>query len=202
MLKNNKAMSAVFLCLIIWVLTSCATSELKIEPISTSENPIDHINRLDDDVGNARNNQVNVLAPTSFAAAETALNGAKKELEQGGELSDILDKIAYGRAQLKSAEEMAELARTTLPDTIKARDMARSAGATNFEKDYSELEEQFIGLTRAIEDNNLKYAQRNRAKVAEAFDGLELRAIKEQTIGVARDLIREGEGLQNRTPII
>jgi outer membrane protein OmpA-like peptidoglycan-associated protein len=193
MLKNNKAMSVVFLCLIIWVLTSCATSELKIEPISTSENPIDHINRLDDGVGNARNNQVNVLAPMSFAKAEAALNSAKKSLERGGELSDILEKIAYGRAQLNSAEEMARLARTTLPDTIKARDMARAAGATNFEEDYSELEEEFQELTKAIEDNNLKYAQRNRTKVADAFDRLELRAIKEQTIGVARDLIKKAE---------
>ena len=193
MLRNKAVRSIVFLSVIIWTLNGCATSELKIEPISTSENPIDHVNRLDNDIGNARKNQLNVLAPTSFAKAEAALNSAKKLLERGGELSGILEKVAYSRAQLKSAEEMAQLARTTLPDTIKARDMARTAGATNFTEDYSELEEQFLELTKAIEDNDLKYAQRNRTKVADAFDRLELRAIKEQTIGVARDLIIKAE---------
>lgn len=193
MFRNISVGSIAFLVVAIWVLGGCATRELKIEPISTSENPIDHVNRLDNDIGNARKNQLNVLAPTSFAEAEAALKDAKRELKQGGELTNILEKVAYGRAQLKNAEETAQLARTTLPDAIKARDMARSAGAANFETDYAELEEQFIKLTRAIEDNNLKYAQRNREKVADAFDRLELRAIKEQTIGVARDLIVKAE---------
>jgi outer membrane protein OmpA-like peptidoglycan-associated protein len=178
---------------VIWFLSGCATGGLKIEPISTSENPIEHINRLDNDIGNARKNQVNVLAPIWFAKAETSLNDAKKVLNRGGELSEILEEIASGRAELKNAEEMARLARTTLPDAIKARDLARSAGATNFEEDYAQVEEQFLKLTKAIEDNNLKYAQRNRAKVTEAFEQIELRAIKEQTIGVARELIDQAE---------
>lgn len=177
----------------IWFLSGCATGQLKIEPIATSENPIEHINRLDNDIGNARKNQANVLAPISFAKAEASLNDAKKALDRGGELSEILEKIAYGRAQLQNAEEMAQLARTTLPDAIKARDLARSAGATNFEEDYAQVEEHFLKLTKAIENNNLKYAQRNRAKVTDAFEQIELRAIKEQTIGVARELIDQAE---------
>ena len=177
----------------IWFLNSCATNQLKIEPISTSENPIEHINRLDNDIGNARKNQVNVLAPTSFAKTEAFFNDAKKALDRGGELLEILEMIASGRAQLKNAEEMAQLARTTLPDVIKARDLARRAGATNFEEDYAKVEKQFLGLTKAIENNNLKYAQRNRTKVTDAFGQLELRAIKEQTISVARELINKAE---------
>ena len=190
--SKNVRFIAVF-SVAIWFLSSCATGGLKIEPISTSENPIEHINRLDNDIGNARKNQVNVLAPTWFAKAETSLNEAKKVLNRGGELSEILEEIASGRAQLQNAEEMAQLARTTLPDAIKARDLARSAGATNFEEDYAQVEEQFLKLTKAIENNNLKYAQRNRAEVTDAFEQIELRAIKEQTIGVARELIDQAE---------
>jgi OOP family OmpA-OmpF porin len=193
MLTSKNIRVTVMFGVVIWFLSGCATGGLKIEPISTSENPIEHINRLDNDIGNARKNQVNVLAPIWFAKAETSLNDAKKVLNRGGELSEILEEIASGRAQLQNAEEMARLARTTLPDAIKARDLARSAGATNFEEDYAQVEEQFLKLTKAIEDNNLKYAQRNRAKVTEAFEQIELRAIKEQTIGVARELIDQAE---------
>ena len=193
MLISKNISVTVMLSILIWFLSGCATGGLKIEPISTSENPIEHINRLDNDIGNARKNQVNVLAPTWFAKAETSLNDAKKVLNRGGELSEILEEIASGRAELKNAEEMARLARTTLPDTIKARDLARSAGATNFEEDYAQVEEQFLKLTKAIENNNLKYAQRNRAEVTDEFERIELRAIKEQTIGVARDLIDQAE---------
>jgi len=193
MLKRKNISVAVLFSVLIWFLSGCATSGLKIEPISTSENPMAHINRLDNDIGNARKNQVNVLAPTWFSKAETSLNDAKKVLNRGGELSEILEEIASGRAQLQNAEEMAQLARTTLPNAIKARDLARSAGATNFEEDYARVEEQFLKLTKAIENNNLKYAQRNRAEVTDEFEQIELRAIKEQTIGVARELIDQAE---------
>lgn len=193
MLKRKNISVAVLFSVLIWFLSGCATGGLKIEPISTSENPMEHINRLDNDIGNARKNQVNVLAPTWFAKAETSLNDAQKVLNRGGELSEILEEIASGRAQLQNAEEMAQLARTTLPDAIKARDLARSAGATNFEEDYARVEEQFLKLTKAIENNNLKYAQRNRAEVTDEFEQIELRAIKEQTIGVARELIDQAE---------
>lgn len=196
MLTSKKIRVIAVCSVVIWFLGGCAASQLKTEAIPTSENPIEHINRLDNDISNAQKNQVNVLAPTSFAKADVLLKDAKKSLDRGGELSEILEKIASGRAQLNNAEEMAKLARTALPDVIKARDLARSAGAINFGEDYAEVEEQFLELTKAIEDNNLKYAQRNQAKVTDAFDRLELRAIKEQTIGVARELIGKAEKMK------
>ena len=98
---TNKRMIITLFGAVICFLSGCATSGLKIEPIPTSENPIEHVNRLDNDIGTARKNQVNVLAPTSFAKAETALNNAKKALDSGGELSEILGQIASGRARLK-----------------------------------------------------------------------------------------------------
>ncbi len=196
MLNRNGIRALAVFVFVIWVLSGCASSPVKTEPIPTSENQIELINRLDNDISNARKNQVNVLSPKSFAKAETFLNDAKVALERGDELSKILEKIASGQAHLKVAEEMAQLARTALPDVIKARDLARNAGAINLEKDYTQVEEQFLNLTRAIEDNDLKYAQRNQAKVADAFDQLELRGIKEQTIGVARDLVGQAEKMK------
>ncbi|NIQ88833.1 MAG: DUF4398 domain-containing protein, partial [Deltaproteobacteria bacterium] len=97
---------------------------------------------------------------------------------------------------------MAQVARTTLPNAIKARELARAAGATNLGADYVRAEEQFLKLTKAIENNDLKYAQNNRVKVAAAFDQLEVRAIKDQTLGEARKLIKqaEEEGARKLTP--
>jgi hypothetical protein len=39
------------------------------------------------------------------------------------------------------------------------------------------VEDDFLTLTKAIEDNNLWLAQRDRGKVSKAFRALELRAI-------------------------
>jgi OOP family OmpA-OmpF porin len=177
----------------LFLLSACAGTELKVEPIPVSENPTEQLNRLDTEVTNGRKDQLNVLAPIIFAEAEASLNDARQALKRGDELTGIFEKIATGRAQIQRAQEVAQLARTALPEAIKARELARSAGATGLGEDYVEAEEQFLGLTRAIEKNNIKYAQGNKMGVAAAFDQLELRAIKEQTIGKARMLINQAE---------
>jgi len=174
-------------------LLACAGPQLQVEPISKSENPQELINQLDNDIALARKNQINVLAPSWFEKADSSLKAAKKGLEKGDQLSEILDNIATGRAQLRRAGEIAKVAQTTLPNAIKARNMARDAGATKLGEEYADVEERFIGLTQAIEDNNLNYAQRNQARVAEQFRVVELRAIKIQTIGEVRRLIQSAQ---------
>jgi outer membrane protein OmpA-like peptidoglycan-associated protein len=176
-----------------WFLSTNVGSQAKTGEVFEMVNPADEVNRFDSEISNAQKNQVNVLAPISFAKAEKYLNDAKEALVGGDELSKILEEIASGRAQLQRAEEMAQVARTTLPNVIKARELARAAGATSLGEDYVKAEKQFLNLTKAIEKNDLKYAQNNRDKVAAAFDQLEVRAIKEQKLSEARKLIDQAE---------
>jgi len=100
----------IFYLIVVIVLLSfvgaCTSTNLNIKPIAKSENPTDQINRLENDLAIAYKNQLNVLAPTWFAKAESSLSQAKKGLEKGEELSEILNNIAEGQAQLKKAEEI------------------------------------------------------------------------------------------------
>ncbi len=175
------------------LLGGCAGPKLKVEPALMAENPIEQISNLEKDLGNARKNQLNVLAPGWFAKAEESLEDAKEGLESGDSVAELLQKAAYGRAHLQRAEEAAEVARTALADTIKARDQARAAGATGFGKDYQVVEEDFLDLTTAIENDNLNKARKNKGEVTRAFDDLELRAIKERTLGEVRQLLAAAE---------
>jgi outer membrane protein OmpA-like peptidoglycan-associated protein len=192
-LGRKAILVSIFLPAIILMLLGCVGQPLEVKPISKSENPQELINQLDNDIALAYKNQLNVLAPTWFGKSNSSLVAAKKGLEEGDQLSKILDDIATGRAQLVRAEEIARVSKTTLPNAIKARNLARDAGATTLGRDYTDAEERFLKLTRAIEDNDLNYAQRNQAGVAEGFRELELRAIKVRTIGEVRRLIEDAE---------
>jgi OOP family OmpA-OmpF porin len=172
---------------------ACTSTNLNVKPIAKSENPTDHINRLENDLADAYKNQLNVLSPTWFAKADSSLNQAKKLLEQGEELSKVLGNIAEGRAQLQKAEEIARVTRATMPDTIKSRDLARQAGAAKLGNDYIDAEQSFLSLTRAIEKGNLAYAEKNKAGVSKTFHSLELRAIKTETLGEVRKLIQQAK---------
>ena len=193
MLKVKSVGIVAILVATMWFLSASAGSQAKTGEVAETVNPAEEVNRFDSDMSNAHKNQVNVLAPISFGKAEKDLNDAKEALAGGDKISEILEDITSGRTQLQRAEEMAEVARTTLPSVIKARDLARAAGATSLGKDYVKAEKQFLKLTKAIEKNNLKYAQNNRDKVGAAFDELEVRAIKEQKLGEARKLIDQAE---------
>ncbi len=87
------------------------------------------------------------------------------------------EKISKGREQLQRAEEIALIARNTLPNVIESRDLARNTGAALLQEEYSEVEEQFIELTKAIEKNNLSWALSNEARISKAFNKLRLRAV-------------------------
>jgi len=202
MLMKKNIFFIMVMTVLISFIAACAGSKLDLKPIAKSENPTDHINRLDNDLANARKNQLNVLSPTWFAEAASSLDTAKIELDQGKELSEILNNIALGRAQLQKAEETARISRTTLPDAIKGRDLARAAGAVKLGKDYTEAEEEFLELIRAIEKNDLKYAQKHKEKVAEVFGQLEMRAIKIETIGEVRRLMKaaKDQGIEKIAP--
>jgi outer membrane protein OmpA-like peptidoglycan-associated protein len=201
-LNSKMKLNWILLSAVIFPLLACAGNQLEVEPISKSENPHELINTLDNDITMARRDQINVLAPTWFARAESSLKAAKKGLEKGDQLTEILDNIATGRAQLGRAEEIAKVSQKMLPKAISARSMARYAGATSLGEDYSDAEERFTGLTQAIEDNNLNYAQRNQDSVVERFRVLELRAIKIRTIGEVRRLIQSArkQGMHKIAP--
>ena len=201
-LGNKTTPVLILLAAAVLTLTACATQQLDVTPISKSENPQQLVNELDNDIAMARKNQVNVLAPNWFKRAESSLNSAKTDIEKGDQLSEILGYIASGRAQLKRAEEIAQKARATIPNAIKARELARQAGATNLGGDYTAAENRFLDLTSEIEKDNLGYARRSQASVTEQFRRLELRYIKIQTIGEVRRLIKNAKkmGLHKIAP--
>jgi OOP family OmpA-OmpF porin len=200
-IKRNPIVTIV-LSLMICCIASCAGMKLDIAPIAISENPKELVNRLDNALSNARNNQVNVLSPAWFGNAEASFSKAKGALDSGGEITGIIENVALGEAQLKRSVEFAELSRTALPDAIKARDLARAAGAPTQAEDYMEVESQFLELTEAIEDNNVEWAQRKKGNVTQEFRRLELQAIKVNTIGKVQELIEQAkrEGAEKQVP--
>ena len=187
----------IFYIIVMIVLLSfvgaCTSTSLNVKPVAESKNPTDQINRLENDIAAAYKNQLNVLAPTWFTRAESSLNQAKKGLKQGEEPSEVLGNIAEGQAQLRKAEEIVRVTRTTMADLIKSRNLARQAGAAKLGYDYTDAEQQFLSLTKAIEKGDLAYAEKHKAALTETFRSLELRAIKDETLGEVRKLIERAK---------
>ena len=193
MMKGKNIINFIIIIVFLLFIAACTSTNLNVKPIAKSENPTDHINSLENDLTTAYKNQLNVLAPTWFAKAESSLSQAKKGLEKGEELTQILNNIAEGQAQLKKAEEISQVTRTSLADVIKSRDLARQAGAAKLGYDYTSAEQTFLSLTEAIEKGDLAYAEKRKTGLTETFRKLEMRAIKDETLGEVRTLIERAK---------
>jgi outer membrane protein OmpA-like peptidoglycan-associated protein len=200
---NHHARTPVWISLLILslVMTGCVQSQTAGPAVAAGQNPVamdnpvELVNQLSNDISNARMEQLNILSPDWFKKAETAFFDARKDLERGDEIAGIQKSVMASRGHLVKARAIAEVSRTTLAEAIEARQMARSAGATEFEKEYRRVEDAFLDLTRAIERDKLSDARNNEEKVVEAYRALEIRAIKEETVGEVRALIARAEAL-------
>lgn len=207
-MNKSKIPSIVYLIIMIaslFLITACASPPVSPEAVHgmvRAENPVEMVNQLAGHITDARKNQLNVLSPAWYAKAENSYLKAKNDLEKGKELSDVRKYVNTAEAQLQKAEEMAKISRTTLSELIEARNKARAAGATDLGEDYVAAEKRFLILTHAIENNDLRYAQNNQKKLSDVFHQLEIRAIKEKTIGEVNTLINQAEkqGAKKITP--
>jgi outer membrane protein OmpA-like peptidoglycan-associated protein len=186
----KKSTLLLFGGLLMMVLQACATS-----PPTTSEsgNPGALIEQFEQEIDAARQASVDVLAPAMFKSAAGSLDKAKQGLARGAKLSTITADISAGRATLQNAEEIAEVSRTILRNTNAARDKALKAGAEKLGQPYTEVNNQYLALTRAIENDNLSYAQKNAAKVQAVFREVEIMAIKHNALGDARQRMADVE---------
>jgi outer membrane protein OmpA-like peptidoglycan-associated protein len=168
------------------------------KPEAAHTNPIESVNRLEADISAAKQNQVHVLSPKKFTQAEALYVKAKKGLDAGAEITDILENAANSEKALRNAEETANLSRTMLPEVIESRGKAHAAGADKFGQEYDTVEKQFLKLTQAIENNRIGYAKRKAPEVSEAYLALELKAIKAATIKTVQPVIELAENEKAR----
>ena len=191
-LLNIKFAIALFFLLL---LGACAQTAITPEgqPVAEQTNPIEAVTILGADIAKGKMNELHILSPDAFSKAEKFYMKAKKGAENGSEISDILENTAKGQGALKTAEKTSKIARTILFEVIESRNKARSAGAANLGETYDDVEEAFIDLTDAIEDNNIRYTHKNAPKVNEAYLALELAAIKVDSIDKVRPVIEQAE---------
>ncbi len=183
---------------LLWAIAGCAGSSVPVTEIPVSADHHAEVAALAKQVEQARSDKVDVLSPTWFKRASDSLGKATQLASKGGSVKETLTRVAEGRAELERAKGFAEVAAATLPKAIEARDAARKAGATDFGEEYDAVEERFVSATRDIEDDDLSAARKQRDKLTRDYRALEVKAIKERTLGEVRERIAEAEKLGAR----
>ena len=175
---------------VFFIVSACASAQMASNP---TNNPEQWVSQLEADLADARSQDVNVLSPGLYDQAQSSLLAAKQALEKGGKLSAIEKYVAEGNDSLQKAEEIAQVSRTILGETNNARAKALKVGADRLGEPYMDVERQYLELTKAIENDNLSYAQKNGLAVKGAFRKLEIMAIKKSALGNARKMMADAD---------
>lgn len=181
------AMAVVIAAALLW---GCGGAPLMIEPIDPSRDPRDAIEQLGRQIDRARDDQVNVLSPNWFARAEATYTAARRKPGAGGQAKEILKQVAVARAELKRAQVVAIRSRDQLAEAIASRNAARAVHAQRFEREYAAVEDDFVQLTRAVENDEFRYARNHQQRVSQRYRALELQAIALSAVGNVRELLK------------
>lgn len=195
----SRALAPIFIAALV---AGCTGMPLSLEQIPLSASPSQEVGRLEQRLETARKADTQSLAPRWFARAEGSLDEAQRHLAKGEAVEEILRHVAEGLAQLERAEEFAEITRVTVPRAIEARGDARAAGAPSLGEPYTEVEQRFLELAKAVENGDANWAKGREDAVVQTFREVELQAIKDNTLSEVRKLIAKARsaGAQKRAP--
>ena len=191
-MKNTYVL--VFILIGISFFLGCAnTSRLDVAEIETTANPGDQIAKFKAAIDTARKKEVPTHSPMWFKRAETSFIKAQDLHREGEKVRDIFEYISLGQGQLKKANQMAQIANTTLKDVITVRKKAYAAGANNQTEGFREAEDEFIELTSAVEESLPGWVEKRRKEVISMYRSVELTAIKNNSLEAARSEFKKAE---------
>ncbi|MEN0059692.1 MAG: OmpA family protein [Bdellovibrio sp.] len=175
-----------------WI--GCASKPPTYEPISTNLNPTTEIERTEELLRDARNEQVDVLAPKSYAEARKALDRAQSQKEAGKSNEDILENVSYARGWLNEAQSKAEISQTSMKNITAARAGALQAGAPQIiSKDWKDAEKELESITSSIEKGSLSPAEKRGPDLTTRYQELEVMAVTRSALGKAYENIEKAK---------
>lgn len=183
-------------------LAACSSTP-KYTDLPPTASPTEEFARLEADVISAREAQVDVLAAKQFNNANTALNDAREKLAAQKSSKDTLREIAIGRAWLEEAQRIAQISQNNMEEVIRARQRAIAANAPAvLPKEFSKADAELEDVSEDLEKSDFSSATKNRGKLQAMYLDLELRAIRENNLSAARDLVTKSrdEGAAKLAP--
>lgn len=185
-MKVSKKFFSLCLAEMALLLGALGCTGLTVKELPASSNPSTEISNLQTLRDEAKRQQVDVLSPKNYAAAESSLEKAKNSRSEDADTKEILKHVAIGRANLEKADEVANIARTTMPGVIAARELAISANAPKlFEKRFKESDSSLASASSDLEQNSTSKVEKSRDSLTKQYSDLELDAILKNSIGGA-----------------
>lgn len=184
------------------LVVSCAM-EPKVKELDKNSDPQIEVGKLDSQIRNGEQEQQDLLAPKSFAAAKKFRDKAVLGRSENRAQKTILHDVAVSQSYLDKARETSGISRKWLQEVIAARQFALEGGAnTEFPKELASIDKQLVDMTEDIESNDTSDVESGRKAIENKYRDLERTSIKSKKLASAYNTIEaaKGEGAAKLTP--
>lgn len=191
------------LCIVIIIALAACASEPKVNELPPSSDPQVELNRINENLRQAQEQQVDILSPKNFEKAEKARDKAIEARSKNKDQEKILHNIAVSQAYIDQANATAKIGEQLLEKPIQARKAALAARAdSHFSKELKKADAELKDLTLKIEDKNTNVASKKHDEVVHMYQELELKSVKKDKLGVAQANLEQAkkEGAKKLTP--
>ncbi len=189
-MKNTNLVRVALLTIVATALSACATSQPK-HSYAPGTDVNSEVQAMETRFQKAVAEDVPVLSPQHFDQAKQAFADAQKMKANGKESADVLDKLGSARGHLDAAMATSEASRESARDIVQLRHDAIAAHAPEyFEKDFRTADSQFRSYAQRWERGKNDMDPGERAELQKMYMDLELRAIKQNELGSASNLIQ------------
>lgn len=177
--------NALLLAFVLGLAVGCASSGARLTQ-DEIYSKFESIASLDQGLAQAKENEVNVFAPEGFVEARERLTEST-ELARKGDEGQVERKARRGLKVLKKAETDAENAKQFMWEVIGSRERARKSGAPAlFKKENENVEKKLREACVLFERGKINEAKDRRPALLDNYRKLEIRALKEGTLGLAK----------------
>lgn len=172
------------------MVIGCASVPPGTEPLPSTADPTVEIQLNEENINQARLEQVDILAPDNFEKALDAHEASLKYRNNNEDSEEILRQVSYSKAWMKIANDKATLAKSNLKLLpVARRDAARAANTEDAKEDLKDLDNEFKELTVQIEDGDLSDINKKEPKLYEKYRKLEVKAVTAEYLKPAKDTL-------------
>ncbi len=156
-------------------------------PAAYAQNIEAEVQHLNEQVAEARTNNLHLSSPRAFSDASEYLTDAQKKMQKGDKLSDIQRAVQRGHTQLAEAQNFTDIGGVILRDAFTSRNAALEVRAPEFSKDqWNDGEKALRSAGSEIEKGDQNDAREDAKEATDYYRKAELNAIQSNLLGTAR----------------
>jgi OOP family OmpA-OmpF porin len=200
-MKISIGLPVLIIAFAVIIIGGCASQPKLTQDQIMSQYP--QVASLESSLKQARTKGSELLAPQSYAEANSSLETAMAAAESGSQ-KDAREAANEGLNIVKKLNRDTESSREILTEVLQARDHAYAAGVATLQKDkILELDNDLKNTAALVEKGDVEKAKQLRPELIAEYRQLELDTLKQGTVELAKSAIANAkkQGAEKLAPI-